>query len=297
MAPGEERDTLIEAPSAPVRHRRVSGRVVLVLVVILLIIGAAGGWYYKRHHSPTGRSAAPPAAKTKADQTLATTIGIQLSDLGTGWTSTPGTTGDAFAANAQNTAASTTAQTKATATLAGCLKVAVADVSRAFGGPTPNRTAAASTPTYIGGSVPGTAANSVVDVMRAPSAEHADQKVFADPTTFASCYQSYAQSMLAYAVPATAAAANEFTSVTVAPATVPAPSSSRVHTEAFTVTRVGKLTSVTTAVAVFGGRLQATLNLVSSGTFPATTESTVVAAVEARVTSNLRTPKTTTTSS
>ncbi len=119
--------------------------------------------------------------------------------------------------------------------------------------------------------------------MRGPGAEHNDFKTFANPTSFASCYQSYAQSLLPYA----ATAAAPFTSVTVQPTTVATPASSRVHAEAFVITRSGHATEVTTAVAVFGGRMQATLALASPSSFPATVESSLVSAVEGRVAGNL----------
>jgi hypothetical protein len=53
---------------------------------------------------------------------------------------------------------------------------------------------------------------------------------------------------------------------------------------AFQITRTGTAGSVgTTAVAIFGGRIETTLALTSSTTFPTTTASTLVPAVETRV--------------
>jgi hypothetical protein len=123
--------------------------------------------------------------------------------------------------------------------------------------------------------------------MRGPTSEHADFKVFSDPTLFATCYQSYAQTMLPYANAAGAAAA-PFTSVTVRPAPEAPPSSTRLHVAAFAITRTGpKVSVVTTAVVVYGGRMQATLDLASTTAFPPATEGSLVSAVEGRLLGNL----------
>jgi hypothetical protein len=282
--PDEERDTLTPAPTA-VRHRRVSGRVVIVLVVLLLAIGAAGGWYYKRHHSSTTRPATAAPKKVAADVALAGRVGILAADL-PGWTTIPGSAGNAFNPTLASSPAATAAASKSTATLASCLKVPALDVSRAFGGPSPTRVALFSTPTYSDAAIPGTTASSVVDVMRGSGAERTDFKAFANPTLFASCYQAYAVSLIPYA----ATAAGPVTSVTVQPATLPAPSSSRLHVQGFTITRTGPAGSATTtAVAVFGGRMQATLALVSPTAFPVATQTSLLTGVEGRIAGSLPT--------
>jgi hypothetical protein len=283
----EERDQLTPPPVA-VRHRRVSGRIVILVVVILLVIGGLGGWYYQRHHSSSSpRPVAPTQTQTVADEALARQVGIQAADL-PGWTSVATLTGNAFASEASSSPAATAAFTKASSALAGCLKVPALDVTRAFGAPSRNRVATSSSPTYVSPAAGGTAANSVVDVMRAPAAERGDDKVFSNPALFATCYQSYATTMLPYAIPTSAAAADPFTSVTVAEATVASPPSSRVHTQGFVITRTRTGSPlVTTAVAIFGGRMQATLNLTSPAAFPTTTGSSLISVVEGRVAGNL----------
>ena len=63
-----------------------------------------------------------------------------------------------------------------------------------------------------------------------------------------------------------------------------APTNPAVKAVAYQITRTGSsATVVTTAVAVFGGRIQANLTLNSTTTFPATTSSALVTAVEGRV--------------
>jgi hypothetical protein len=282
--PQEERDNL--APKVPTRgrrQRRVSGRLVILLVVLLLIIGAAGGWYYKRHHTASHPSN-PSAAQTQADGLLAEHIGVQATDLG-GWTKTPGSPGNAFAPVTTTSPTATSTATKASVALAQCLHLPTLDVNRAFGGPSVTRLAQSGTPIYVDPGVPTTTVSSVVDVMRGPKSEHADFQVFSKPSLFATCYGSYATTVLPYTG---SGAAAPFTSVTVQPVTVPAPASSRVHAEAFDITRTGSGTSeVTTAVAIYGGRIQATLAMTSATAFPPTVESSLLTALDGRVAGSL----------
>jgi hypothetical protein len=279
----EKRDQLTPPAPPARRHRRVSGRFVILLVVILLLLGAAGGWYYKRHHSTSGRPAVPSAVQTQKDVTLASKVGIQATDL-PGWSVTRGSTGDGFAPLTTTSAAATSAQAKASTILSQCLKVSVADVTRAFGAGSTARTAASLTPTYVFAGTPGTTASSVVDVMRGPVAEHADDKVFSNPTTFAICYEFYANAMLPYVGPV----ANPFTEVAVKPATVAAPSNPKVTAAAFEITRNDSTgTETDTVVAIFGGRVEATLDMASASTFPPATEASLVSAVETRVVADL----------
>jgi hypothetical protein len=282
--PSEERDRLTPRPPAK-RHRRVSGRFVIVLVVILLVIGAAGGWYYKRHHGSTPPPA-PSPAQTQADVALAGTIGIQSTDL-PGWTKEPGSPGNAFAPVTVGSAAATAAQAKASTSLSECLRLPEADVTRAFGADVPARVSQAATPLYSDPTSAGASASSVVDVMRRQLSEHDDAEIFSDTSQFAVCYQAYAQTMLPYSTPGTTVAA-PFTTVTVQPATVSASTVTGVHVQAFDIVRSGGGTTVTTtAIAIFGGRVQATLALVSPTAFPATVESSLVASVEGRVAKNV----------
>jgi hypothetical protein len=261
----------------------VSGKVVIILVVILLIAGGAGAWYYHRHHSSPTRPLVPTPQQVSTDAALAGRVGIQAADLD-GWPTTPGSVGDAFAPTTIASPPAIQAQARASSSLAQCLHVPLADVTRAFGGPSTARTATSSTATYNDPTLTGTTASSVVDVMRGPVSEHADFGVFSNPTTFAGCYQPYAQAMLPYAP---AAAGSPFTSVTITGATVPTPASSRVHVGAFVITRTSAAGPVvTTAVAVFGGRVQATLDM-STTTFPVTNQSTLVTAVEGRVAASM----------
>lgn len=262
-------------------HRRVSGRFVALLVVLLLLVGAAGGWYYKRHNSSSGT---PSPAAVQADLAIAAHAGIQRTDV-PGWTTAPGSAGNAFAPVVALSPAAAGASSNALTALARCLHVPVADVTGAFGGATSSRTAQTASPTFVDPSAAETTASSVVDVMQAPSAEQADFSVFSNAAGFTTCYQPYAQAMLPYTRSASAA---PFTAVTVQATSVTAPANNQVHVEAFQITRSrAGASATTTAVAVFGGRVQATLSLASPAAFPPPVGASLVANVEGRVTKDL----------
>ena len=142
----------------------------------------------------------------------------------------------------------------------------------------PQRTAQSATPTYVDPGQAGTAASSVVDVSKTAATEQADFSVL-DNIGFAPCYQAYAQSMLPYA-----ASASPFNSVTVTSIPVSTPTNPAVKAVEYQIARTAASSTVTTtALAVSGGRILATLTLNSTGTFPATTTSALLTAVEGRV--------------
>jgi hypothetical protein len=282
-APEEEPRDVLTPPPPPVRDRRVSGRVVILVIVVVLVIAGLGGWYYQRHHSKAGH-VPPTSAQIDSDVALAAHVGVQAGDL-SGWKTTPGSPGSAFTSVVTPSAAATAAEKSATSTLAQCLKVPTAQVTRAFDGTSPARTALSTTPVYNNPTTAGITAGSAVATMTGPASEHTDFKVFSDTTTFATCYKPYAQAMLPYA----ANTATAFTSVNVAATSVPTIANSRLHVAAFEIIRTaGSASTVTTAVAIFGGRLQTILALTSPTTsFPPTTETPLLNAIEGRVAANL----------
>jgi hypothetical protein len=278
-APATDEQATSTERSRAVRHRRVSGRHFVLVVALLLVVGAAAGWYYKRNNSSPTTPVTTTSARAQADLALAERLGVQRADLA-GWTTAPGS-GDAFASLAVGSPAATAAQAKASAALAQCLHVPTADVTDAFGGPSAARSAVAVTPTYGDPTAAGTTASSASEVMLGASTVAADGKVFANATQFASCYQPYAETMLPFAGPASAP---PFTSVTVQTTTVPVAAARPIQVEAFQITRArAGATTVTTAVAIFGGRVQTTLAMTSTGTFPASIENSLVTALEGRV--------------
>jgi hypothetical protein len=111
--------------------------------------------------------------------------------------------------------------------------------------------------------------------------------VFADPSLFATCYQPFVQAMLPYA--GAGAPTGGYATATVQPTVVPVPDDSpNLTVAAFQIARIGNeggqsVTSITTAVAVFGGRVQATVSEASDLVFPLDTQDTLVRDIEARV--------------
>jgi hypothetical protein len=127
----------------------------------------------------------------------------------------------------------------------------------------------------------------VVDVLKSAKAQQADSAVFQDPALFATCYQPYVQAMLPYA-PRNGTGSG-FATATVQPVLVPAalgPDDFQVA--AFQIARIGNnqgqtTTVVTTAIAVFGGRVQATVGTVDNFVFPLDVQNQLVRNTEARV--------------
>jgi hypothetical protein len=118
--------------------------------------------------------------------------------------------------------------------------------------------------------------------------EQVDARVFSDPSLFAACYQPYAQAMLRYAAPpGTSTSSLSFASVE--PVVVPPPpDGSNVQVAAFQIARIGNdkgqtVTVITTAIAIFGGRVQASLGTVSDFVFPLDVQNQLVHTIEARV--------------
>jgi hypothetical protein len=116
----------------------------------------------------------------------------------------------------------------------------------------------------------------------------ADFRVFQDPSLFSTCYQPYAQAMLPYAASAGTGSAR-FDFATVEPVVVPVPpDGSGTQVAAFQIALIGTdkgqtVTAVTTAIAVYGGRLQATLKTISDLVFPLDVQDALVHSIEARV--------------
>jgi len=94
--------------------------------------------------------------------------------------------------------------------------------------------------------------------------------------------------MLPY-VPHSGPGAGSFSTATVQPLAVPVPlRGSGMQVAGFQIARIGSVkgqtvTTVTTAVAVFGGRVQATLGSVSNFVFPIDTQTKLIQDLEARV--------------
>jgi hypothetical protein len=258
------------------------GRLVLFTVLVGLIPIAAGTRYFQTHQ-PSGHI----TGVALTDTAIAGRVGIQPGDL-PGWSAAAPRTGDVFAAGATTggSAALGTAQ-QASTVMARCLHVPVAAVEGALGMGAAGGQVSAEvvSPSYADPAGNGGAVNSVVDVMKTPQIQAADASVFQDPALFATCYQPYVQAMLPYTAGAAGAG---FATATVQPLVVPVPAGPGAITVAgFQIARIANAdgqtkTVISTATAVFGGRVQATLGTVSDLVFSLSAQDQLVRALETR---------------
>jgi hypothetical protein len=258
-------------------------RLVLFTVLAGLIPIAAGARYFQLQ----GAAAAHITGVGLSDAAIAARVGIQAGDL-PGWSADAPRMGNAFAVGAttQGAAALNTAE-QASTVMARCLHVPVSAVDGAFGmgSAVTQRTAEVTSPSYADPAGNGGAVNSVVDVVKTPAIGEADASVFQNPGLFATCYQPFVQAMLPYAPGAGTAG---FATATVQPIIVPVPDGPAPVTVAgFQIARIANdngqtKTVVSTATAVFDGRVQATLGTVSGLVFSLDAQDQLVRDVEIR---------------
>lgn len=281
-------------PPSPVDRPRRTGksrRPVVAVVVLVLVAGLAGGWYYVHRSSTPSTPAAPTASALVENTVIATSAGIHPGDLA-GWTHAAGNLGNPFASGATTSPTAAAAAAHAGSALAQCMGVPVSDVDGAFGiGSAPGRVAQAQSLLFSQAGTTGATASSSVAVMASAGDVSRDASVFGDATALASCLQRFEQAMLAYVPVGTSG--ETLSAVTVEPDTVALPTPpTGVHEAAFSMARTGQIggqsvTQTTDAIAVFGGRVQATVTTTSNAAIDATTEGALVGAVEARVAGDL----------
>jgi len=279
-APWLRESRRLALPSA--QHLR---RVVLVTILLGLVPLAAGVWYFHLQPAP-GRL----GGARLSDSAIAARVGIQPGDL-PGWSSNAPRMGNVFAAGATTHGAAglRTAQ-QASTVLARCLRVPVSAVDGAFGmgSAVSQRSAQVTSLGYADPSGNGGAVNSVVDVVKTAKIGQADASVFQDPSLFATCYQPFVQAMLPFA-DTSGVGATGFATATVQPIVVPVPAGPGVlPVAAFQIARIGNdkgqtTTVITTATAVFGGRVQATLGTTSAFVFSLSAQNQLVRDLEIRV--------------
>jgi len=303
QATDEDDDSATDDDSAPVRlpawfryvsrqsreskkHAPTCAERVVRLVVFTLLAGLipiAAGVRYFQDQGTTGHI----MGVSLSDGAIAARVGIQPTDL-PGWSADAPRMGNAFAAGAttNGSAALNTAEQAATV-LARCLRVPVSAVDGAFGmgNSVSQRTAEVNSPSYADPAGNGGAVNSVVDVVQSPQVEEADASVFQDPALFATCYQPFVQTMLPYA---SGGGSTGFATATVQPVVVPVPEGPGTVTVAgFQIARIANApgqtkTVITTATAVFVGRVQATLGTVSNLVFSLNAQNQLVRELEIR---------------
>jgi hypothetical protein len=265
--------------SSPLHSPRV--RRLAVLAVVAVLVSVAAGLSYSRQPS-----AGSPASGL-SDNAIALRVGIQPGDL-PGWSSSAARMDNAFAAGANtHGAVGLGIAVQASTILARCLHVPASAVAGAFGmgNAVSQRTAQVASPSYADPSGNAGAASSVVDVVKTSQIQQADSNVFSDPALFATCYQPYVQAMLPFAAGGGVAG---FATATVQPVVVPVASGpAPAKVAAFQIARIanepGQTTTViTTAVAVYDGRVQATLGTVSNFVFPIDAQNQLVHDLEVR---------------
>ena len=284
----ETEDRLWRAPRLVSRmsleQRRDRWRWIVIGAGIVVMSGVAVGVWVTRGGTP----AHPVHALAARDTEVARNVGIRAGDLA-GWPSHGNPPGNPFAAGASQSAAAMNAAQQATADLARCLHVPQTAVDGAFGlGGAVTPSGHADSPMYAEPSGNGDSVSSSVDVMRSVKDEQSDFRVFENASLFATCYQPYAQAMLPYST-SPGSGPSGLSLATVEPVDVPPPpDGSAAQVVAFQIARIGTqmgqtVTSITTAVAIFGGRVQATVGTVSDFVFPLDTQNTLVHSLEARV--------------
>jgi hypothetical protein len=264
-------------------HTRRTFRLVLLAVIAALIPLAVAVWSTQGQPSGGGGT-----TRSLSDTAVAGRVGIQPGDL-PNWTSSAPRAGNAFAAGATaNGPAGLNTAVQAATVMARCLHVPVSAVEGAFGmgSAISQRTAEVTSPSYADPSGNGGSVNSVVDVVKTPQIARANSNIFQDPSLFATCYQPYVQAMLPFA--AGSGSGPGFATATVQPVLVPVPTGpADVEVAAFQIARIANdpgltTTVVTTAIAVFGGRVQATIGTVSNFVFSIDAQNQLVHDVEVR---------------
>jgi len=279
------------APGAVIEVARAHStvrRLGVMTIVLVLVAAGALGWYWKTHHALPFQTPVPPPNPARDLQMAMSTL-VTPGDL-SGWSTTAQSLDNPFAMGVSSSAQATAASAGASSPLAQCLGVsgsALSAATGAAGAAVPARTAAASSHLYADAAA-GSLAGSVSEVMSSSSAAQADAKVFADASLFDLCYQPYVQAMLPY-LSSVIGSSQKFDTATIDPLSVPAPGGRSVHAYGFQITLLGHsgnsgTTMVLDDVAVFGGRVQATLSMPSNVVFPVDTQAALVRAVEGRVT-------------
>jgi hypothetical protein len=245
----------VEAAPPPANPRRfMRRRTLFVAIGTVVAVLIAGGVYWATNSSgnaavstTTPSTAAPPSA----DQQLANSINLRLTDLPAGWARVP-TPGSSL------TPAQKRAQAKVVDQFAGCLGMPQAFIGGLFGSlPQTDQVAAADSPTFATASSPATIAGSHTTVVKTAADATADTVPFTKPN-FTSCFSQFQNGSAGVQVSGGTAQASEFTLF--------APTG--VHTYAYTttITLPGQGTILTESIFMIGGRTETGLTFQTAGT-------------------------------
>ncbi len=257
-------------------------RLVLFTVLAGLIPIAAGVRYFQMQ-STSGHIVGVPLS----DTLIAARVGIQAGDL-PGWSASTSNPGNVFAAGATtHGSVALSAAEQASTVMARCLHVPVSAVDGAMGmgDAISQLSAEVPSPSYADPAGNGGSVSSVADVVKSTNAQAADASVFQDPALFATCYQPFVQAMLPYSPVGGGAG---FATATVQPLVVPVPEGPGAVTVAgFQIARIANdrgqtKTVISTATAVFDGRVQVTVGTVSNLVFSIDAQNQLVRNIEIR---------------
>jgi len=234
--------------------RKPNRRALVALVVVLVLVVAGAGYFllHKNSSSPTVAPAANPGATGAADTALAGTINLRLTDLPSGWTTTP-----PAQAVVRPPVASAVAQASALNSMASCLDTSYAVVSGLFAsGSLPGQTSLVQSPIFQSAAGSSFEMGSRTAVLSSAGQVQAFEGVFTNPR-FDTCFQAYHQSL------ATAAAAGA--TVSVEPVTLASPKGVTTYGVVSTYTVPGSGTEVVGDAYLLGGRIVTVLQPTTDG--------------------------------
>jgi hypothetical protein len=246
----------VEAAPPPANPRGFRRRRNLFVVIGAVVVAAliAGGIYWAVSSSgnvavstTTPSTAAPPSA----DQQLANSINLRLTDLPGGWARVP-------PVGSGLTPTQKRAQTKVVDQFADCLSMPRAFIGGLFGDlPQKDQVAAGDSPTFATAASPATIAGSHTTVVKTAADATADAVPFTKPN-FTSCFSQFQNGSAAVQISGGTAQTSEFNLF--------APTG--VHTYAYTttITLPGKGTVLTESIFMIGERTETGLTFQTAGT-------------------------------
>lgn len=246
----------VEAAPAPANTRPFLRRRTTLFVAIGVVVAAlVGGGIYLGINSSGNAAVAPTPTTTpsppSADQQLANSINLRLTDLPAGWARVP-------PAGSSLTPAQKRAQAKVVDQFASCLGMSDAFIGGLFGNlPQTDQAAAGNSPTFATASSPATIVGSHTTVVKTAADATADAVPFTKPN-FASCFGQFQNASAAVQVSGGTAQTSEFALF--------APTGVGTYAYTTTTTLPGQGTILAENIFMIGGRTETGLTFQTAGT-------------------------------
>jgi hypothetical protein len=249
----------VEAAPPPTNPRRfMRRRTLFVAIGTVVAVLIAGGVYLATNSSgnaavstTTPSTAAPPSAPPSADQQLANSINLRLTDLPAGWARVP-------PAGSSLTPTQKRAQAKVVDQFAGCLGMSDAFIGGLFGSlPQTDQVAAGDSPTFATASSPATIVGSHTTVVKTAADATADAVPFTKPN-FTSCFSQFQNASAAVQVSGGTAQTSEFALF--------APTGVSTYAYTTTTTLPGQGTILAEDIFMIGGHTETGLTFQTDGT-------------------------------